>query len=267
MRLFASKVSGIGTTSGWPVDLAQDPTLRKSFDLQRTKWGEVPYRQRDRIKSADLLNAPDTEILEVWNTAYLGSSTGQAFSVSGWYQQLYKDVFRGKKLLDVGCGLGRDSVFFAGHGARVTFLDLVESNVRFVQRVCALKQLTDVAFCYMEDLHSLSALAEDYDVIFCAGSFHHAPMEVARMEARALLEHLPVGGRWIQLAYPESRWVLEGRQRFDKWGVSTDGSAPWAEWHDLAKLSQILAPAKFETIMNFEFHNSDFNWFDLVRRS
>jgi SAM-dependent methyltransferase len=268
MRLFARKVTPPPDARAvWPIDLDQDPTLRKSFDLERTKWGEVPYTWSHRIHSAELLEGTDAKILEFWTTAHLGATTGKAFSMNGWYQQLYVDVFRGKKLLDVGCGLGRSSVFFASHGARVTFLDVVESNVKFVQRVCDAKRLTDVRFCYMEDLHSLSALPFDYDFIYCAGSFHHAPMEVARMEAQVLLLHLPVDGRWIQLSYPESRWAREGRQAFDRWGVGTDGGAPWAEWHDLPKLTQILAPATFEVILNFEFHNSDFNWFDLVRRA
>jgi 2-polyprenyl-3-methyl-5-hydroxy-6-metoxy-1,4-benzoquinol methylase len=44
-----------------------------------------------------------------------------------------KDSFYGKKILDVGCGLGPDSVFYAEHGAAVTFLDIVPTNVEFVR--------------------------------------------------------------------------------------------------------------------------------------
>ena len=108
----------------WPVDLSHDPLLRQSFDLLRQKWGEVPFRQYDRIRSDDLLSLKDEQILETWSDAYLQTSTGKAFSVRGWYQVLYKDSFRGKKILDVGCGLAPDTVFFAEHGAKVTFLDI-----------------------------------------------------------------------------------------------------------------------------------------------
>jgi hypothetical protein len=41
-----------------------------------------------------------------------------------------------------------------------------------------------------------------------------------------------VGGHWLQLAYPRSRWVRDGRPRF----------------------------------IYQEFHNNDFNWFDLLYR-
>ena len=249
----------------WPVDLTGDPTLRASFDLLRTKWGEVPFGKMERQHSKAILSLADDELLSQWTEGYNARSTGTAFSTSGWYQTLYKDVFRGKRVLDVGCGLAPDTVFFAEEGARVTFIDLVESNVRVVERICALKGLKDVAFLYMEDLTSLERLGT-FDFLYCGGSFINAPLEVARMEAQALLKHLPPGGRWVELGYPQIRWEREGRMPETEWGQRTDGWAPWIEWHDLEKLQYMLAPAIFEVIMYFDFHDADFNWFDLIRR-
>lgn len=123
-------------------------------------------------------------------------------------------------------------------------------------------------FCVLEDLRSLEPLPSDFDIIYCCGSFHHAPLEMAQMEAQALLHHLPPGGRWIQLAYPKSRWELDGRMQPNEWGLKTDGEGtPWADWHDLAKLRYFLAPAQFDLVFTLEFHDSDFNWFDLIRRA
>jgi len=120
----------------------------------------------------------------------------------------------------------------------------------------------------LEDLRSLEPLPSDFDIIYCCGSFHHAPLEMAQMEAQALLHHLPPGGRWIQLAYPKSRWELDGRMQPNEWGLKTDGEGtPWADWHDLAKLRYFLAPAQFDLVFTLEFHDSDFNWFDLIRRA
>jgi len=249
----------------WAVDLSTDLNLRKSFDFLRRKWCEVPYTQYDRRMSAEILTLSDDEILQTWETCYRQSSTGAAFSVRGWYQTLYRDVFRGKKVLDVGCGLAPDTVYYAEHGANVTFLDIVDTNVEFVKRVCQLKGLTNVSFCHMEDLDSLKVLGNDFDFIYCCGSFINAPLELARMEAQALLPHLKIGGRWITLAYPKTRWVREGCMPEVEWGKVTDGGAPWMEWHDLAKLDYMLMPAQFDVILNINFHNDDFNWFDLLR--
>jgi SAM-dependent methyltransferase len=251
----------------WPVDLSLDRNLRKSFDLLRTKWQEVPFEQYERRNSADLLNLSDSAIVEKWLTSYLGASTGSAFSNRGWYQTLYRDIFKGKKILDVGCGLGTDTIHYAEHGASVTFLDIVESNVEFVQRVCKAKGLNNVSFYHMRDLDDLGRLPYDYDAIYCGGSFINAPLEASRLEAQALIRHLPIGGRWIELGYPKTRWEREGRMDEREWGIRTDGGAPWVEWHDLAKLDFLLSPASFDTVLYLEFHNSDFNWFDLVRRA
>ena len=251
---------------GWPVDLTKDPTLRKSFDVLRQKWGEVPYKQYERIHTSRLLAQSDQEVLDFWTQSFREGSTGKAFSARGWYQTLYKDIFRGKKVLDVGCGLAPDTVFYAELGAQVTFLDVVESNVEFVRRVCGLKRLKNVDFLHMVDLGTLEALPADYDVLYCAGSLINIPLEVARLEAQALLNHLPVEGRWIELGYPKTRWDREGRLPFNRWGEKTDGGAPWIEWHDLEKLDYMLEPAAFDVILEVEFHNSDFVWFDLIRR-
>jgi SAM-dependent methyltransferase len=250
----------------WPIRLAEDPTLRKSFDLLRRKWTEVPFEQYNRCLSTDLLSLPDQDILRTWESAYRGGSTGEAFSVRGWYQTIYKDVFLGKKVLDVGCGLAPDTVFYAQHGAQVTFLDIAESNVRFAERVCRLKGIQDASFCHMEDLGSVERLPHDFDVIYCAGSMITVPIEIARMEAQAYLAHLVEGGRWVELGYPRTRWEREGRLGPVQWGDRTDGGAPWTDWHDLAKLRYMLWPRTFDTVLAIDFHGSDFNWFDLIVR-
>jgi SAM-dependent methyltransferase len=249
----------------WPVDVSSDPTLKKSFDVLRAKWGEVPGGEHQRVKTNDLLQLDDTEALNAWARCFRDSSTGCAFSVRGWYQQLYKDVFRGKKVLDFGCGMAPDTVFYSEQGANVWFADIIPENVEYVRRVCSLKGLARANFLYVEDLGSLDSLPYDFDAVYCCGSLINAPFSVTRMEVQGLLLHLPVGGRWIELGYPKVRWEREGRVPFPDWGANTDGGAPWMEWKDLTKLRQLLAPATFETILSLEFHNSDFNWFDLVR--
>ena len=227
----------------------------------------MPGGEQERVETRNLLGLSDPEVLHVWRRAFLNSSTGMAFSVRGWYQQIYKDVFRGKRILDFGCGIAPDTVFFAENGAAVWFADIISENLECVRRVCTLKHLRNVNFLYVEDLSSLSVLPDNFDAIYCCGSLINAPFSVTRREVQALLPHLPVGGRWIELAYPEIRWEREGRMPFSDWGAKTDGGAPWMEWKDLSKLRQLLEPATFDVILALDFHNNDFNWFDLIRRS
>ena len=50
-----------------------------------------------------------------------------------------RDFVKGKKVLDIGCGLGFDSIFFAETGATVTFVDIVRENIKLVERICHIK--------------------------------------------------------------------------------------------------------------------------------
>jgi len=246
--------------------IGEDAHLAQTLQVLRGKWGEVPHTEESRARSEQLLSLSDADLLHTWTEGLLDSSTGKAFDVRGWYQLLYKDIFRGKNVMDIGSGLGFDSITYAEAGAQMTCVDIVESNLEVVKRICKLKGLTNLRFCYLRDLSSLDGLPTDYDAIYCQGSLINAPLEVTRIEAQALLQHLPVGGRWIELAYPKKRWARDGRMSFTEWGRKTDGGAPWMEWHDLDKIKAFLAPAQFEVVFTLDFHHSDFNWFDLIRR-
>jgi 2-polyprenyl-3-methyl-5-hydroxy-6-metoxy-1,4-benzoquinol methylase len=236
------------------------------FKILRQKWSEVPAGNA-RLATEDLLDLPDKELLTKWTAVRKEATTGEAFDVRGWYHALYNDSLKNKRVMDVGSGLGIDGITFAQSGAQITFVDIVESNISLLKRICGLLDLSNVDFHYMEDINSLSTLPTDYDVIWCQGSMINAPFDIIRSETQELLKHLPVGGRWIELAYPKERWIKEGELPFDKWGEKTDGiGTPWVEWYDLEKLISRLEPAKFEVVLNFNFHNDDFNWFDLLRR-
>ncbi len=235
----------------------------KPFDLLRRKWFEVPAGKR-RLKSTSLLALSDAELSHLWEEARAQVTTLD-FAERGWYFRLYRDLIPKCRLLDVGSGFGIDGITFAEMGAHVTFVDIIESNLEIIQRLCRYRGLTNVEAFYLRDLDSISNLPRNYDVIWCSGSQITMPFEVARREAQALLQHLAPGGRWIELAYPESRWMREGELPFERWGDVTDGGAPWIEWYDLEKMCRKLAPSRFEVILNFEYHNSEFVWFDLLR--
>jgi 2-polyprenyl-3-methyl-5-hydroxy-6-metoxy-1,4-benzoquinol methylase len=85
-----------------------------------------------------------------------------------------RDQLRGLKILDVGCGLAISSLYFAEHGARLTFSDIALENVRVVERLCALKGVA-ADFRYIEDEGSFAALPSEFDVVLALGSLIDAP--------------------------------------------------------------------------------------------
>jgi SAM-dependent methyltransferase len=237
---------------------------RSGFDLLRGTWTEVPLDSQWGARWADLARLDDRSLHTIWEQALLEQSTGQQWSTRGWYYALYRPQFRGKRILDFGSGLGFDAITFAEAGAHVTCADVTEENLSVVCKIARIRGLPDIPAVVVRDFDFAASL-QTFDVIWCGGSMINSPFEFTRRECAALLPHLPVGGRWIELGYPEARWLREGQMPFELWGTKTDGGAPWMEWKDLAKLRRLLEPAQFEVILDLNFHNDDFNWFDLVR--
>ena len=241
------------TTESW-----SDP-----FDTLRGKWTEVPCTRTGYQQTETLLELPDELLMAVWETARADITTGDQFAHRGWYHTLYAPGMRDKKVIDIGSGFGVDSLTFAQHGAKLTFIDIAESNLAVLKRLAGIMGV-EANFVWLSDLDVLKSLDHDYDVIMAMGSLHHAPQSVIQPEVHELLKHLKIGGRWLQLAYPESRWVREGRPDFSEWGLITDGAGtPWAEWYDLDKLLAMMSPATFDVVLYQEFNDSEFNWFDL----
>jgi 2-polyprenyl-3-methyl-5-hydroxy-6-metoxy-1,4-benzoquinol methylase len=253
--------------SGPPDRGAEDSRWENPFSTLRKKWTEVPD-DVDRVRAPHLLEMGDKELLAYWEDARKTAVTGEHFSRRGWYHMLYEPLFRGARMIDFGSGLGMDGLSFASHAAHVTMMDLAKENLALLKRIADLKGLANVEFVHLENFESFQALGTEYDVILASGSLHHAPQHVIRREIQELAPRLKVGGRWLQLAYPKERWEREGRPPFSKWGECTDGAGtPWGEWYDLQKLLKVFEPMKFEALLAFNYHNNDFNWFDLVRIS
>jgi 2-polyprenyl-3-methyl-5-hydroxy-6-metoxy-1,4-benzoquinol methylase len=246
---------------------AEDPRWDDPFVSLRKKWTEVPDDVA-RVQVPRLLEKRDEELLEFWENARKTAVTGEYFSRRGWYHLLYEPLFRGARIMDFGSGLGMDGLSFAAYAAQVTFVDLADQNLALLKRIASLKGFANVDFVHLESFESFQNLGREYDVILASGSLHHAPQRVIRQEIQELAPRLKIGGRWLQLAYPKERWEREGRPPFSKWGECTDGAGtPWGEWYDLQKLLKVFEPMKFEALLAFNYHNDDFNWFDLVRIS
>ncbi len=237
----------------------------KSGDLDRyrEKWREAP-RGSDtdgRVFSSDLLALTDDAFLAAWDAMAVRRYAGEI----GWLGPLYVDAFCGKRVLELGSGLGFDGIRFVRHGAAWTFADIVPENLDVIRRIAGLKGLSErVRFHSIDDDLSFAVLPSDYDAIWVFGSIHHIPFELARQEALEALGHLKPGGRWMELVYPRERWLREGSLSFDAWGRMTDGErTPWVEWHDVEKVRRRLFPAPLRTVLDFEFCSHNYRWLDL----
>jgi 2-polyprenyl-3-methyl-5-hydroxy-6-metoxy-1,4-benzoquinol methylase len=77
----------------------------------------------------------------------------------------------GRRVLDIGCGLGESSVMFSLLGAEVTASDLSPEMVRFAEKLAeyhGVKITTAVGAA-----EEIKVESESFDVVYCANTLHH----------------------------------------------------------------------------------------------
>lgn len=78
---------------------------------------------------------------------------------------------KGKRILDIGCGAGESSVYFALQGADVTALDVSE---KMINTVIALAKKYNVTVKIMfSDVLEMENANETYDIVYGNGVLHH----------------------------------------------------------------------------------------------
>jgi len=99
--------------------------------------------------------------------------------------------WRGKNVLEIGCGIGTDTVRFARNGAKVTAVDLSEKSLELARKRVEVYGLEDRVRFFQgsaEDLRTFVPI-EPYDLIYSFGVIHHTPrpervLEEARQYGR-----------------------------------------------------------------------------------
>lgn len=83
----------------------------------------------------------------------------------------------GKKVLEVGCGIGTDTISFVRAGATVTAVDLSSESLRIAIRRAKVYGLEDFITFYHGNAEELSSFVpvEAYDLVYSFGVIHHTP--------------------------------------------------------------------------------------------
>jgi ubiquinone/menaquinone biosynthesis C-methylase UbiE len=112
------------------------------------------------------------------------------------FSALLPNNLLGKKVLEIGCGLGAHTEALCRLGAVVTSIDLAPTSIKITQRRLALKGL--IAKVIEADAENLPFAANYFDYVWSWGVIHHSPntKKCAREISRVLK---PGGGLGIML--------------------------------------------------------------------
>lgn len=198
------------------------PQTKGSFDYQ---WREVP-EGRFMPSNKDFLEQTPGLLLE--RTA------------------LPREWFKGKKVLDAGCGSGRWSYGLAKLGANVTSIDQSEGALAATRELT--KEFGTVQ-TVRQDLLAVDLPRESFDLVWCFGVAHHTANLLLAME-NVMSMVKPEGHLFMMLyGYPTTP-------------IAFSVHAEYEEWRQ--KLMHLSYPEKVEVLKKHFPAEDVHGWFDAV---
>lgn len=87
------------------------------------------------------------------------------------------DKWRGKRVLEIGCGIGTDAINFARADALITAVDLSSESLNLARRRAEVFGLADKISFYEANAEQLADVIppEPFDLIYSFGVIHHSP--------------------------------------------------------------------------------------------
>jgi SAM-dependent methyltransferase len=87
------------------------------------------------------------------------------------------EKWNGKSVLEIGCGIGTDTINFARAGARVTVIELSDESLKIARQRAEVFGLSDRIRFYPGNAEQLPEIvpAEVFDLVYSFGVIHHSP--------------------------------------------------------------------------------------------
>lgn len=108
----------------------------------------------------------------------------------------------GSKILEVGCGLGTESIFLAVRGMQVTAMDLSENAINTGKEIA--KQYEVDVDWIVGDLLETDLFEQEFDVITDQGCFHHMKESEFKKYEEKIAKYLKPGGLFILRAFSDA---------------------------------------------------------------
>lgn len=85
--------------------------------------------------------------------------------------------WKGKNVLELGCGIGTDTISFAKAGAKVTAVEVSKKSLDLAKKRAKVYKLERKIKFYLADIEQLSKVVpkRSYDLIYSFGVVHHTP--------------------------------------------------------------------------------------------
>jgi SAM-dependent methyltransferase len=144
-------------------------------------------------------------------------------------------LYAGKRVLEIGCGIGADAVEFAKHGAEYVGVDLSGESIALAQKRFEVLGL-DGQFIQASGDDDLAYLGK-FDLVYSCGVLHHYP-DINRVIEN--IHSLTVdGGEFKMLVYARNSWkyamIQKGLDQYE-----AQAGCPYAKAYTKEEIYQLL---------------------------
>jgi len=244
------------------------PSVSYSLDKAREYWQYAPTSiGSTKMTTKELLGRPDDYLRKfVWRSIEVRNSKEGAMAYRTKILKLIieKDV---KSLLDFGCGIGQDGVYFTTncpHAMKVTFADIVESNVKLVSRYSRVFNIRSDAIRIENP--EIDSLTEAYDMVLANGVLHHTPK--ARQIVLNLKRCLKPNGIFVCMLYAPEHFKSRRARNLREYAFLSEGRLPksarstfnpYSDFYDTAKAEKLFK--SFNLLEHFATNRKKFGWY------
>lgn len=129
------------------------------------------------------------------------------------------DLWKNKNVLEIGCGIGTESINFARAGAHLTVIELSETSLELCKKRFEEYELSATfVLANAEDLQNIE-FETQFDLIWSFGVIHHTPNPEKVIEG--IRKHLKQDGELRLMLYSKISYKLFwAMHEYDRWDMS-----------------------------------------------
>jgi len=165
--------------------------------------------------------------------------------------------WKGKKVLEIGCGIGTDTINFARHGAFVTAVDISEKSIEIAKQRARIYGFEDRIRFILADAENLSSTIkpEPYDLIYSFGVIHHTPNpgQIIKQIAENFVGHGSVIKIMVYNRFSWKVFQIIFTGGFKSWFKKDEYIARYSEAQTGCPITHAYSPRQLKKLLNSAF--------------
>ena len=154
----------------------------------------------------------------------------------------------GARVLDLGCGEGRDSVFFAERGFDVTGVDIARAGLSKAERLAHARRVRVHWVCGDIGGLNVSGLGHEFfDLVYSCGAIHYVPRAVRARLFPRLRAVTPEHGFHAHVVFTDRSVYVEKGERIDYFAPG-ELAGLYADWPILGRKARLIGCSQDGTI-------------------